>query len=164
MTPGSPKASQNEAQSLPRTPKTQTFPHPGIPLPTLQVLPVIAAPTSHQLPVHRGPAAEGVALKIRRTPRRGAAGRDGIATEFPSKLGFRGHTPCRPPLTGTSLLQLENHQILGPQKKRSRAPKWSPSCTPAGTQNRQKREQMPSASSLGPLPEIAEKSVAFLAP
>ena len=32
--------------------------------------------------VDGGPAAEGVALKIRRTPRRGAAGRDGIATEF----------------------------------------------------------------------------------
>ena len=30
VTPGSPKASQNEAQSLPRTPKTQTFPHPSI--------------------------------------------------------------------------------------------------------------------------------------
>ena len=38
--------------------------------------------TSHQMHVDRGPAAEGVALKIRRTPRRGAAGRDGIATEF----------------------------------------------------------------------------------
>ena len=29
---------------------------------------VIASPTSHQFPVDRGPAAEGVALKIRRTP------------------------------------------------------------------------------------------------
>ena len=38
--------------------------------------------TSHQMHVDRGPAAEGVALKIRRTPRRGAAGRDGIATEY----------------------------------------------------------------------------------
>ena len=30
---------------------------------------LIASPTSHQLHVDRGPAAEGVALKIRRTPR-----------------------------------------------------------------------------------------------
>ena len=41
-----------------------------------------ACHTSHQMHVDRGPAAEGVALKIWRTPRRGAAGRDGIATEF----------------------------------------------------------------------------------
>ena len=40
-----------------------------------------ACHTNHQMHVDRGPAAEGVALKIRRTPRRGAAGRDGITTE-----------------------------------------------------------------------------------
>ena len=51
--------------------------HPGA-----MSTPEIAGATSHQLHVDRGPAVEGVALKIRRTPRSGAAGRDGIATEF----------------------------------------------------------------------------------
>ena len=123
-----------------------------------------ACHTKHQMHVDRGPAAEGVALKIRRTPRRGAAGRDGIATKFPSKLGFRGHTLCRRPLRAASVGELEKHRKIGQQKKRSRAPKWSPSCTPAGTQNRQKREKTALRSSLKPIPEIAEKSVAFWAP
>ena len=95
------------------------------PLPVLQVLPLVAAPTSHQLPVHRGPAAEGVALKIRRTPRRGAAGRDGIATEFSSKLGFRGSPPL-PPAPGSKRTgDSENRRNSRAQKKRSRAPKLS---------------------------------------
>ena len=98
--------------------------------------PKFASPTNHQLPVDRGPAAEGVALKIRRTPRRGAAGRDGIATEFPSKLGFRGHTLLCRPLHGASPGELENRRNLGPQKKRLQAPKRSPFGDPAGTQNR----------------------------
>ena len=55
-----------------------------------------ACHTKHQMHVDRGPAAEGVALKIRRTPRRGAAGRDGIATEFLQKLGIRGAHPLPP--------------------------------------------------------------------
>ena len=54
---------------------------------------------SHQIHVDRGPAAEGVALKIRRTPRRGAAGHDGIATEY---------TLFRRPLPGASPGELEN--------------------------------------------------------
>ena len=40
-----------------------------------------ACHTNHQMHVDRGPAAEGVALKIRRTPRKEGR-RDGIATEF----------------------------------------------------------------------------------
>ena len=52
-----------------------------------------ACHTNHQMHVDRGPAAEGVALKIRRTPCRGAAGRDGIATEKKLQEGFRWHHP-----------------------------------------------------------------------
>ena len=122
--------------------------------------PDFASPTSHQLRVDRGPAAEGAALNIRRTPRRGAAGRDGIATEVSADTENSGSKPLPPALT---IKHLEKQQNLGPKKKRSRAPKWAPSWTPAGTQNRKKREKTALRSSLGPLPEIASKSFAFLA-
>ena len=118
-----------------------------------------ACHTSHQMHVDRGPAAEGVALKIRRTPRRGAAGRDGITTEVLADTENSGSKPLLPAFT---IKHLEKQQNLGPKKKRSRAPKWAPSVTPAGTQNRKKREKTALRSYLGPLPEIAEKSVAVL--
>ena len=84
--------------------------------PNLQVLPIIADPTSHQLPIHRGPAAEGVALKIRRTPCRRAAGRDGITTERKLQTGFRGLTLCRRPLPGSSTGELVNCRKIGHQR------------------------------------------------
>ena len=55
-----------------------------------------ACHTNHQMHVDRGPAAEGVALKIRRTPRRGAAGRDGIATEVLADTRIPGAHPLPP--------------------------------------------------------------------
>ena len=59
-----------------------------------------ACHTNHQMHVDRGPAAEGVALKIRRTPRRGAAGRDGIATEFLAETRIQGAHPLPPASPG----------------------------------------------------------------
>ena len=47
-------------------------------------------------PCIQGGRRQGRSLKIRRTPRRGAAGRDGIATEFLQKLGIRGAHPLPP--------------------------------------------------------------------
>ena len=56
-----------------------------------------ACHTNHQMHVDRGPAAEGVALKIRRTPRRGAEG-DGIATEVLAERRIQGAHPLPPSL------------------------------------------------------------------
>ena len=44
----------------------------------------------------KGGRRQGRSLKIRRTPRRGAAGRDGIATEKKLIGGFRGSPPLPP--------------------------------------------------------------------
>ena len=104
---------------------------------------------------------QGRSLKIRRTPRRGAAGRDGIATEVLAERRIQGAHPLPPaPRIGSQ----KKHQNFGQQKKRARAPNWAPSCTPAGTRNRKKPEKTALRSSLGPFPEIASKSFAFLAP
>ena len=104
-------------------------------------------------------AAEAAACKFGAPLAEGAAGRDGIATEFLQKLGIRGALPLPPAPPGRLLGELEKHQNFGQQKRCSRAPKWSPSCTRGGTQNREKREKR----LLGPLPKLAEKSVAFRA-
>ena len=67
----------------------------------------------------QGGRRQGRSLKMRRTPRSGAAGRDGIATEFLQKLGFRGSPPLPPaPRAGVT----KKHQNFGQQKNRSRAP------------------------------------------
>ena len=71
--------------------------HPGA-----MSTPNFASPTSHQLPVDRGPAAEGVALKIRRTPRRGAAGREWITTEVLANTENSGSKPL-PPAPGVKV-------------------------------------------------------------
>ena len=90
-----------------------------------------ACHTNHQMHVDRGPAAEGVALKIRRTPRRGAAGRDGITTEVLAETRIQGAHPLPPaptPKTSKSskisdrnknARELQNGLLLGPR----RAPK-----------------------------------------
>ena len=66
----------------------------------------------------QGGRRQGRSLKIRRTPRRGAAGRDGIATEKKLQEGFRW-APTLPPSLGL-IAHSETQKIIEiPERKKS---------------------------------------------
>ena len=82
--------------------------------------------TCQQFPASKWASGRGEALRFGAPLAEGLQAVMGSQPRKSFKKASGGTTFCRRPLTGTSLAHLENHRNLGHQKKRSRAPKWTP--------------------------------------